>query len=62
MSRIKQCPFCGGNAKLIVVYEDIMQNYYGVKCIDCGTFVETFNTQTQAINFWNNRVEVNDNA
>ena len=47
MRKIKNCPFCGGEATLC--------NYYFVQCEECGVSTLTFITKEEAIKAWNTR-------
>lgn len=52
MTKLKPCPFCGGEASTYVAYDD---NYY-VCCDECGCGLPVYNTEEEAIEAWNKRV------
>ena len=51
--KIKRCPFCGGDGK-VWIYD-----YDGwiIGCENCGTRTEIYDTEEEAIEAWNRRVE-----
>ena len=54
MSELKPCPFCGGEAELMV------GKYYGTKWVECKTChaeSDAFDTRAEAIDAWNRRAE-----
>ena len=54
-TKLKLCPFCGGEAKLIIEY-DGNRKKYKVKCICGGSVSLWFILQTSAIRAWNTRI------
>ena len=52
---LKSCPFCGGSAKLYEVRDG--QIYYEIWCTHCGVRTEQYETEAEAIEKWNHRVE-----
>ena len=52
MTKLKPCPFCGGEASTYVAYDD---GYY-VCCDECGCGLPVYNTEEEAVEAWNKRV------
>ena len=52
MTKLKPCPFCGGEAKL---ERGTTQLDNFVYCSDCGSGTRFFNTKQSAIEAWNRR-------
>jgi Lar family restriction alleviation protein len=52
---IKECPFCGGDGKLVLVEEYGLRHY--VKCESCGASRDHIYAENdeQAIDIWNSR-------
>lgn len=51
---LKPCPFCGGEAWVIQILEDL----YAVECRKCWTRTGTYQpTKAEAIEAWNRRAE-----
>lgn len=51
---VKPCPFCGGEAWVIQILEDL----YAVECRKCWTRTGTYQpTEAEAIEAWNRRAE-----
>lgn len=51
---LKPCPFCGGEAWVI----QILENLYAVECRKCWTRIGTYQpTKAKAIEAWNRRAE-----
>lgn len=55
MAELKLCPFCGGNAKVVLLYDS-----YHVECdnpLDCTVIPSTwgYGTEEEAIIAWNRR-------
>ena len=51
---LKPCPFCGGEAWVI----QILENLYAVECRKCWTRTGTYQpTKAEAIEAWNRRAE-----
>lgn len=50
------CPFCGGEAKLVVNHPITTKGAY-VQCTRCWAFVTGFNTEYAAIAAWNRRMK-----
>lgn len=70
MNKLKPCPFCGSGDAGIVRVKTIFDNVLGfmVLCTDCGgtvgfntdtefTAFTDFNTEQEAVDMWNTRVE-----
>lgn len=66
MSELKRCPFCGGEATVIVIqprlYRPLKNHPYSVVCFTCDLFFGydedyggEFDTETKAIEAWNRR-------
>jgi Lar family restriction alleviation protein len=58
--RLKRCPFCGGEA-VLKKYSGAQLNktVYWVTCSKCFTRIGTIKfSETEAIDLWNNRVNV----
>ena len=53
MSKIKKCPFCGGDAQIDEMYYD---SSFIVGCTKCTCEVEIEGSKQQAIDAWNRRV------
>lgn len=53
--KLKPCPFCGGNARLVEYQTDAGFWCYCMKCRI--TRQKTFRTKSGAINDWNRRVK-----
>lgn len=52
--KLKPCPFCGGEAWVIQILEDL----YAVECRKCWTRKGTYQpTKAEAIEAWNRRAE-----
>ena len=49
--KLKPCPFCGGEARLIG------HSPYSITCCNCRTTTVICNTPDDAIDAWNNRVQ-----
>ena len=55
-NKLKPCPFCGGEAKMMTTYIGEMREY-NVTCRMCSCILISFTTEQEAINAWNMRVE-----
>ena len=56
---LKSCPFCGcDDIHLIdrIDCENGLQNYYHVKCKECGVMTNEYKSKYDAIMAWNKRV------
>lgn len=51
--KLKPCPFCGGEAELIKIYNT---QWHYVQCVKCKVKTE-HKTEQEAINAWNTRVK-----
>lgn len=58
MGELKPCPFCGGEAKLLIVPEK--QSRWIVRCQKCFANHGTFASDHDAVEFWNRRVNMVD--
>lgn len=56
-NELKKCPFCGGNASLVVVTHHIENNLIVVKCDLCGASTKVFGDRysEKAYAAWNTR-------
>jgi Lar family restriction alleviation protein len=54
-SKLKPCPFCGGNA---ILYIDC--GYYIAECENCEAMSGEHKTAEETIEAWNKRVEVTE--
>ena len=56
-TRLKPCPFCGGEGKVHEHPFMSIPNSYGVKCAVCKCQTsQFFNSELEAIEAWNRRV------
>ena len=55
--KLKECPFCGGKAKIIQDKESGIVYGYGVKCRNCGNGASWYTKKQSAIGAWNRRAE-----
>lgn len=51
-TKLKSCPFCGGEPKICIRYENPTTETYTVKCMDCGA------TSTPATKFKDGAAEI----
>lgn len=56
--RLKNCPFCGSKAELLIVPGEMTK--WVVRCTKCCTNNGTFLSDHDAIEAWNRRVPVVD--
>jgi len=56
---LKECPFCGGTASIVVVTRHVEDNRIVVKCDRCGASTKTFHEARteKAADAWNRRAE-----
>lgn len=54
MFKLKPCPFCGGEAQILIIKE---QKFHSVRCIKCRTLTDIYETEEEAIEAWNRRAE-----
>lgn len=52
MKELKPCPFCGGKATV----NQFLDSLFWVRCTECGSENQASNTEKQAIDAWNRRV------
>lgn len=50
---LRECPFCGGEAKVGAFYDDL----YFATCCNCGVDTKFYGTEAEAIEAWNTRYE-----
>lgn len=60
MDELKPCPFCGGKAKLKIIYSDAIAmmekiTWHKISCTKCDCKIERFDV-IEAIEAWNRRV------
>ncbi len=57
-NKLKPCPFCGGEAKMLEEYDVMIgKTYYFVECTECtGTIFSGEINEKEAIEAWNRRV------
>ena len=55
MSKLKQCPFCGGEAIVFNIIENPLPMMCAVVCKTCHTGTNHKTTEKQAIEAWNRR-------
>lgn len=55
--KLKPCPFCGGEAEITKTYA--FDYYFYVGCQRCRVETGYYDTEEEAINAWNTRVEEN---
>lgn len=62
--KLKQCPFCGSEAKADMLDEFVERKLYFVGCIavNCGIGTDYYDTPELAAAAWNRRVEVEDDG
>lgn len=63
--KLKQCPFCGGDAVLVREYNGVEANTLGmlimsVGCTVCGASTRKTFTDDSAMRAWNRRAEDED--
>ncbi len=57
MTKLRPCPFCGGDATLIEdIYNDQLYNYVICSNDDCNANTGRCDTEDEAITKWNKRV------
>lgn len=54
--KLKPCPFCGGTATIFMTDGEYSDACY-ICCDDCGCGIPLHNTERDAIERWNRRVE-----
>jgi Lar family restriction alleviation protein len=58
MTKLKPCPFCGGEAHISA---DRYKHHFWIECRECGASQLTYRTEEEVISAWNQRTEhVND--
>ena len=55
--KLKPCPFCGGEAKLIDPYVSTNRWAYFIECQNCKATKGYYQNKKVAINAWNTRVD-----
>ena len=55
-TKLKHCPFCGGTAGAIGDGAFDEDNYFWVKCWECGAETSTYESVEEAKEAWNRRV------
>lgn len=56
--KLKECPFCGGNAKISDSLIHCGKQMYQPLCLDCDAELGYFDTLGEAVAAWNTRVAV----
>lgn len=59
MSRLKKCPFCGGEA-ILRSWAHVDGNYYTVECPKCYVDMGEYETIEEVTKAWNRRVKDED--
>lgn len=54
--KLKPCPFCGGEAFVHMLGNEIAKGYY-IACDECGAKTIVFGYEAEAIEEWNRRAE-----
>lgn len=54
--KLKLCPFCGGEAFVHMLGNEIAKGYY-IACDECGAKTIVFGYETEAIEAWNRRAK-----
>ena len=58
MTKLKPCPFCGGEAYICRTDFLNSESFYGVRCCDCeSSSSQQYDTELEAIKAWNTRYE-----
>jgi len=58
---LKPCPFCGGEAFVHMLGNEIAKGYY-IACDECGAKTIVFGYEAEAIEEWNRRVATDMNV
>ena len=53
--RLRECPFCGGEARITKLPKSVKPKAYHIGCSQCGTVKILFMTEEEAIENWNTR-------
>lgn len=56
MSELKPCPFCGGLAYIEPRNRSATKVWW-VRCYDCGIETDVYDSEKEAIESWNRRVQ-----
>lgn len=56
MAEIMNCPFCGGIARVRPVFSINGEDYYKVKCTECGANTTASAEVPEVISLWNRRL------
>lgn len=59
MSKLKRCPFCGGQANLYTIRSNLIypKNIYYVYCCLCDIQTKDYEDKEKAIKAWNKRTK-----
>lgn len=60
-TKLKPCPFCGGNAHRSIIYMEVSYGY-SVMCESCGIATQTEFEEDAVIEAWNRRVDEDGNG
>lgn len=56
--KLKPCPFCGGQARMLPQSQEPFGKHYSVDCVECGVKMKIFTKfKKQAALTWNMRKE-----
>ena len=58
--KLRNCPFCGGEAKLYSRAVDWLLSEHLVRCKKCHCITDTYDTKEEAVEVWNRRVADDD--
>jgi Lar family restriction alleviation protein len=58
-AKLKKCPFCGGEARLVVFRPVGSRVQYSIRCTNPTCFVATYSEhlKSRAVSAWNKRVK-----
>ena len=53
--KLKPCPFCGENRKVVLMIEKSSDGLWRIRCDNCGCRTQWMDNEKQAIRAWNTR-------